>query len=222
MTRLETLSYWRGDRLPNTWGPASDLILLDLLQMPPRPQMARWADGAQVPTVVAARQPESGSRRADLYDGRGRLVGSQLQTHRAPGAAEPTVLGDDLQVFELAGHAVGLLVGEDLLVPDVSRALTLRNAELLIALAAPRLPEFLGIWREAQQNQVIGFGGGAPPVLAVPCEADPEATGFLALESLSDWVRARVPWGSLATARETALLTQLNPRAYLECPWWSA
>ena len=222
MIRLETLSYWRGDRLPNTWGPASDLILLDLLQWPPRPQMARWADGAQVPTLVAAREPDGGSRRADLYDGQGRLVGSQLQTHRAPGADEPSVLGDDIHVFDLGGHAVGLLVGEDLLVPEVSRTLTLMNAELLIALAAPRLPEYLGIWRESQQNQVIGFGGGAPPLLTVPCEADPEEAGFLPVESLSDWVRASVPWGSLATARETALLTQLNPRAYLAHPWWSA
>ncbi|MDA8199305.1 MAG: hypothetical protein M0Z54_07730 [Thermaerobacter sp.] len=221
MTRLDTLSYWRGDHLPGTWGPASDLIVLDLAHMPARPQMARWADGSQVPTLVAARQPDGGSRRADLYDGRGRLVASQSQTHRAPGDEEPSWVADTVQVFDLAGHCLGILLGDDVLVPEVSRTLTLMGAELLIAVAAPRLPNYLGIWRESQQNQVIGFGGGAPPTLTVPCEADPGENGFLAMESLGDWVRATLPWGSLAPVREAFLLHQLNPRAYLDRRWWS-
>ena len=219
MTQLDTLSYWRGDHLPGTWGPASDLIVLDLAHMPSHPQMARWADGAQVPTFVAARQPDAGGRRADLYDGAGRLVASQGQTHRSPGEAQPSLLRDVVQLFELAGRAVGILVGDDVLIPEVSRTLALMGAALLIAVAAPRVPDYLGIWREAQQNQVIGFGG-APPSLTVPCEADPEGTGFLPVESLGDWVRATLPWGSLAKVRETALLQELNPHAYLNRPWW--
>ncbi len=188
--------------------------------MPSHPQMARWADGAQVPTFVAARQPDPGGRRADLYDGAGRLVASQGQTHRSPGEAEPPRLTDAVQLFEIAGHAVGILVGDDVLVPEVSRTLALMGAVLLIAVAAPRVPDYLGIWREAQQNQVIGFGGGAPPCLTVPCEADPEGMGFLSVESLGDWVRATLPWGSLAKVREAALLQELNPIAYLNRPWW--
>lgn len=221
MTRLDTLSYWRGDHLPGTWGPSSDFILLDLAHMPARPQTARWADGAQVPTLVAARQPDGDSRRADLYDGRGRQVASLGQTHRAPGDAEPARLSDAVQVLDLAGHAVGVLLGDDVLVPEVSRTLTLMGAELLLAVAAPHLPPYLGIWRESQQNQVIGFGGGAPPALTVPCEADAQGTGFLSLEYLGDWVRATLPWGALAPVGEATLLQQLNPRAYLDRPWWS-
>jgi len=221
MSRLETLSYWRGDHLPATWGPASDLIVLDLTHMPGRPNVARWAASAQVPTIVAARQPEQGMRRTDVYDGHGHWVGAQCQTHRIPGDADPPLLADDLHVFDLGGHPVGIVVGEDILVPEVSRALGMMGVELLLTAAAPRLPEYLGVWRESQQNQVLGWAGGSAPLLTAPCEVHPEATGFIPPEALSGWFRASLPWGPLAAVREASLLQTLNPSAYLRSPWWA-
>jgi hypothetical protein len=218
---MDTISYWHGDRMPTTWGPASDLIVLDLVEMPARPVMARWAGGAQVATVVAGRQTQEGVRRADVFDGRGRLVGFQAQTHRLPDDEGPEVLGDELHLFELGPHPIGIVVGEDVLVPEVSRSFALMGADLLLAVASPRLPKFLGIWRESQQNQVLGFDPGPPPMLTAPCEADAAGTGYIAPEALSGWFRVALPWGPLASVRDASLLGAMNTAAYLKAAWWS-
>jgi hypothetical protein len=221
MARIERVSCFHGPTLPSGFGPLSDLAILDLDRLPPMPSLAAWAAEAGVPVVVGGRAPVDGLRVGVLLTGSGRLAGWQAQTHRAPDAADPPLLRDELTVFDVEGVRVALLVGQDAEVPEVGRALALMGADLLIGLAQPDLaPLRSPLWRMVQQNQVLGVLAGPDPALLLPCEAHAEATGYMAFEPIGQWHRADLPWAAWRVLRQQdALLSQLNPDVYLSNPW---
>ena len=71
----------------------------------------------------------------------GTLLGRQLQTHRAPWqAAAGWGRGGELPVWEIAGIRLGLVAGEDVNYPEVSRILCLQGARLLVHFGGQRAP----------------------------------------------------------------------------------
>jgi predicted amidohydrolase len=92
----------------------------------------------------------------------GKVVGSQRQTHRTQeqigwGFAQ----GDVLRVFDIGTARIGIVLGEDVAYPEVSRILALQKADLLVHPAAYREWSdehyLLDLWREVQSNQVFGI-----------------------------------------------------------------
>lgn len=130
-------------------------------------------------------------KRSLLFSPDGSLVGVQNQTHRSQKEiAWNLQQGNRLQVFDIGIARVGLVVGEDVRYPEVSRILALQNANLLIHCAAydayHECDFLLDLWREVQSNQVfglqacaIGMFRGRSAVYA-PVEMTPTHSGMLA------------------------------------------
>jgi len=102
--------------------------------------------------------------RADVWGPRGDLRGTACQTHPSPqerawGVAPAEVV----EPIAAAGCRLGLLIGDDVRYPEVSRILTLQGANVLVHLWAGgyrNQAEWSGrLWREVQANQVRGGGG---------------------------------------------------------------
>lgn len=222
MSEIEEVSYWCGGRLPPTSGPAADLVVLDTEGLPPLASLAAWVMEARTPTIVAARALEQGARMAYFFDETGTVVGRQLQLHRMPGDDTPDRLGDDLQVMNVGGHRVAALLAGDVVVPELGRILALSGVDLVLGLALPMLPAYLGLWSQVQQNQFIGLAGTAPaPSVYLPCEATPDGSGTLEWSHRHGWWVKTLDWGVLQAVRgDTPLLAALNPDVYLTHPWW--
>ena len=122
----------------------------------------------------------------------GALVGSQRQIHLS--RDDRTLMyspGEELRLFDSPAGPLGLIVGADALVPEVSRALTLLGAEVLIHVGVLRDPSEgawrARLWREVQADQTFGIevypvGAGfvgRSGVLA-PVEITPDGSGILA------------------------------------------
>ena len=132
---------------------------------------------------------------AYLFGPDGKPIGSQRQTHRTREEIRCGIAqGDTLQVFDIGIARVGLVVGEDVAYPEVSRILALQGANLLIhpgACSTWNNEHFvLDLWREVQSNQVFGLqaciaGKGRSAVYA-PVEMTEGQRGFLAQASNSD------------------------------------
>lgn len=170
---------------------------------------------------------------AGVFDPDGKRIGQQAQTHAFREEVEMAV-ASDVSVIPVGDLHVGILLGADPWVPEVSRVLALRGAELLVAPLAPRAPysaerAVAGLWQEVQQNQVFGLEAGlVGPVFETlaegklafmaPCEITPGETGFL--EGLgyhmAEGAKAsRLDVALLRRAREGyPLLRQLNPSLY--------
>lgn len=222
MERLDCVAYSRSRGLP-PWLPPedADLVVLDLALQPPMPSLAAWVVRCGRPTLAASTALVNGRRGAVMMADDGRVVGRQWQTHRGARDLEVQVLGDDLRAFRVGGRLIGAVVGADVWVPEVSRALVMMGVELLIGVALPALPAGLGLWREVQQNQVLGLEGGDRPSLLMPCEADPHGHGVTLLRTVRGFACFRVPWDPVEEVRAALpLLRQLNPALYLQHPWW--
>lgn len=103
--------------------------------------------------------------------------------------------GDVLEPIDTPIGRVGLLIGTDVYVPEVSRILMLKGADVLLAPLHPPAPysseqALAGLWREVQQNQVFGLEAGlvgdlagrlraGKAALLAPCEISAEESGFL-------------------------------------------
>lgn len=122
----------------------------------------------------------------------GRLVGAQRQIHLSrEDRAVMYSAGEELHVFDSPAGALGLVTGADVYVPEVSRALTLLGAEVLIHVGVLREASegawLARLWRDVQANQTFGIeaypvGGrlvGRSCVLA-PVEMTPDGKGILA------------------------------------------
>jgi predicted amidohydrolase len=129
----------------------------------------------------------------------GELLGEQQQTHLTAQEEEAGWrTGSEIKVIEAPGLgcSVGLLVGLDAWIPEVSRILALGGADLLVApMAMPRpyseARQLAALWQEVQQNQTIGIeaclvgdrGGrswaGRSAIIA-PCEMVTDGSGFVA------------------------------------------
>jgi len=100
---------------------------------------------------------------AHLFDPDGRVVLRQAQTHTTSWEREwGLVNSTTLEVGETAFGRVGLVIGTDAWYPEVSRILTLKGADVLLAPTALREPynywhQVSGMWQEIQQNQVFGI-----------------------------------------------------------------
>lgn len=160
--------------------------------------IAREAACYLVPGTVLVAAPDGEGLRqvAWLFAPDGHLIGEQTQTHTsAEEEAAGWRRGDTLEVFDVLGARVGLLVGLDAWVPEVSRILALRGATVLIAPLAMPGPysqprQLAGLWQEVQQNQTFGLeaclvGGhrgrahaGRSAIIA-PCEMTTDESGFV-------------------------------------------
>lgn len=122
----------------------------------------------------------------------GRVIGSQRQIHLSrDDRALMFSPGEELRIFDSSAGPLGLLVGADVLVPEVSRALTLLGAEVLIHVGVLHDPSEgawrARLWREVQANQTFGIEAyavgtglvGRSSILA-PVEMTPDGRGILA------------------------------------------
>jgi len=89
-----------------------------------------------------------------LFSPKGELIGEQAQTHTT---REEEAAGwrrsDDLKVFKALGVRIGLVIGVDVWIPEVSRILTLEGADVLVAPMAMPVPysedrQIAGLWQE--------------------------------------------------------------------------
>jgi hypothetical protein len=222
MSRIECVTGWRGPALPPSHGPQTDLIVLDLDRLPALAALAAWVQQAQVPVLVAGREPVDGYRVAVMMSGHGTLAGWQAQTHRSV-VGDPPAVRDEIIVFDVDGTRLSALVGQDVAVPEVARAVALMGAELLVAVATDEadLSPYGPLWRAVQANQTVGLSVD-PPRLYVPCEAEPNVPPG-SVETLGPWVRFTVPWGPVLRLRQQRpLLAGLNAEAYLASSWLKA
>ncbi len=133
-----------------------------------------------------------------VFSDDGRLVGVQRQIHLS--RDDRALLysgGEDLRVFDTPVGALGLLVGADVHIPEVSRALTLLGAEVLVHVGVLRDPSegawLARLWRAVQANQTFGIEAyavgpglvGRSCVLA-PVEMTPDGKGILARAETPD------------------------------------
>jgi len=139
---------------------------------------------------------------AHLFGPDGELVGRQHQTHL--GAQEQAwglACGDELPVFPTPVGRLGLVLGEDVHYPEVSRILALQGANVLVhpaATAAESQAAWLArLWREVQGNQVFGLEAAlvgdlwgtawrGRSTVHAPLEMTAGSTGILAQARSSD------------------------------------
>jgi|YNPNPStandDraft_1061719.scaffolds.fasta_scaffold10572_2 predicted amidohydrolase len=122
----------------------------------------------------------------------GRVVGWQRQTHLS--AAEQTLRlrrGEDLEVITTPLGRLGIVLGQDVLMPEVSRILCLLGAEILVHQGIwpeDSRPQWMSrLWREVQANQVFGLESAlvmgqrwGRAACYGPCELTADLSGVLA------------------------------------------
>lgn len=69
---------------------------------------------------------------AFLIDDAGELVGTYRKTHLNPSERDWAVPGDDLPVLDTSVGRVGVMIGDEVWVPEVARVLALRGAEIVV------------------------------------------------------------------------------------------
>lgn len=170
-----------------------------------------------------------------LVDRRGRVVVEQVQTHVGPEVRDWGIApGSELEVAELEGARVGLLVGTDARYPEVGRILALLGAWLWLspqALPAPHDPwaQRAGCWSQVQGNQVycveaclVGRLAGRElaglSACLAPVELTADGSGLLAAAADSqagEAVAAELDRGRLrALHHEYPVFRHLNPGLY--------
>lgn len=88
-----------------------------------------------------------------MLDGHGQRIARYPRTHPATGdvhlvlAGTPIAPGEQLHCVEIAGVKVGLMICSELWLPEVSRVLALRGAEILLAPAGGMLGPLAANWR---------------------------------------------------------------------------
>ena len=177
---------------------------------------------------------ETGYRHiAAIFSPEGEKCGEQGQTHAFREEIELEV-SSLVTVIPVGGIQVGILLGADPWVPEVSRVMALRGAEILVAPLAPRAPytaerAVAGLWQEVQQNQVFGCEAGLTGLLfdtmvegklgfMGPCEITPGESGFfegVGYQTIEGPKATRLDPAMLRKAREAnPLLRQMNPGLY--------
>lgn len=133
---------------------------------------------------------------AYFFGPNGELIGRQGQCHLNRRERNLMTRATDVSVWATDIGQIAMVVGTDIWYPEVSRILTLKGAQVLlapVAYAAPfnRWLQVAGMWQEVQQNQVFALENwleghlfqqsfaGTANILA-PCEITPGETGYLA------------------------------------------
>lgn len=155
-------------------------------------RLAREFDVALAAGPALVETPRGLRRVAYLFGADGRVLGTQVQTHRsAADRASGVGAGVELAPIDTPAGLLGLVCGADVEYPEVSRLLCLQGAHILVHQAAlTRWSEALALarlWREVQANQVFGIeayavGAGCRGRSAIhaPLEMTPGQTGWLA------------------------------------------
>lgn len=125
---------------------------------------------------------------ATVFDSHGQVVGRQRATHRSVSEQNWGLLGtSELNLLDTDVGPVGLILGEDVRYPEVSRILSLQGARILVHLSgggSAGMPiRLAGLWREVQANQVFGIEASLAPGWATiycPVELDHAGRGLLA------------------------------------------
>lgn len=99
--------------------------------------------------------------RAYLFDVSGEVLGFQDKLNLAPDEETLATPGSDLSILETRFGRVGVLIGRDLLYPELARFLTVQGAELLIGIVASPGAAQSNVLRKAlamrvEENQVFG------------------------------------------------------------------
>jgi predicted amidohydrolase len=81
---------------------------------------------------------ESGTvrHRAYLFESDGEVIGFQDKLNLGPGERRLASPGSDLKVFDTRLGRLGLLIGHDILYPELARLLAVQGADLLVGIAA--------------------------------------------------------------------------------------
>ena len=208
---LDDIAVWGGRELPAKAPSFGGLMVVDVDRWPSRPQLAAWTVRMDRPALVA-QVGTDGQPEALLMDRQGRVAGH----HRG------SVASGRLTVHQILGRRVGVLLGAEVWMPEVGRALGLAGVELVVGFRLPLTGSaYAPLWALAQQNQWMGVETGVPPRLVVPCEITPDESGVLAAVGEVSWWRLTPPWNERRRLVERdALLAQLNPAVYLRQPWW--
>lgn len=160
----------------------------------------------------------------------GSLVGVQRQVHLSrEDKAAMFSPSDELRVFESPAGALGLVIGADVHVPEVSRALTLLGAEVLVHVGVLRDASegawLARLWREVQANQTFGIeahpvGAGLVGRSCVlgPVEMTADGRGVLAQAARADAEGAAIAeldFGARAAViARYDILAEMNLRLY--------
>jgi len=106
---------------------------------------------------------ESGTvrNRAYVFDVDGTMLGYQDKFNLAPDEQDLASPGSDMPVIETRFGRLGLLIGWDLLYPELARVLAMQGADLLVGIAASTGTAQAGALRSAlalrvEENQVFG------------------------------------------------------------------
>jgi len=99
---------------------------------------------------------------AYLFGPDGKVLGKQRRTHRNSAEDEREWCGgDQLSVFDTLVGRIGLVIGNDVYYPEVSRILCLQGANVLVhlhhAVQYSQADWMRRLWREVQANQVYGI-----------------------------------------------------------------
>ena len=99
--------------------------------------------------------------RAYVFDVDGAVLGYQDKFNLAPDEQELASPGSDLSVIETRFGRLGLLIGWDLLYPELARLLAMQGADLLVAVASSTGPAQAATMRSAlairvEENQIFG------------------------------------------------------------------
>ncbi len=203
--------------------------------------------------VADAGRPGGGARQVSWLIGPdGQLLGEQAQTHTTrEEEAAGWLAASELSVFKAGrlGVRVGLLVGLDVWVPEVSRILALQGAELLVAPLAMPAPyseprQVAGVWQEVQQNQTVAIEAclvgdwdgrryAGRSAVTGPCEMVPDASGFSSRAGQPETPLTLLGAVDLAARRQVVaaydILAELNtdlyqralPQLYLAPSGWT-
>lgn len=156
----------------------------------------------------------------------GAEAGVQRATHRTPLELSWGVQAcDTLTPIASPVGALGVLIGDDVRYPEVSRILALQGATVLVHLTAgssSALPvRWAGLWREVQANQVFGIEACLAPGCAAvhaPVEMTADGRGLLA-ETDGGGGPALAVAGLDETARQ-AVLAAYDIAAFRNLAWY--
>ena len=135
---------------------------------------------------------------AYLFGPDGSRLGAQRRTHLGRlERREEWHTADELLVFETPVGRLGIVIGEDVFHPEVSRILCLQGANILVHLclggSTDQAEWMRRLWREIQANQVFGLescliGPGYPGQARVhgPLEMAADGSGVLACSERAD------------------------------------
>ena len=98
-----------------------------------------------------------------IFDRNGNLVGHQNKTHTGDLDNRLKVSrGFDLSVIDCDAGRIGVMIGDDRFIPEVSRDLSLRGANILVSPCSSniRMNAFqhaCGLWKQVQSEQIYGI-----------------------------------------------------------------